>query len=480
MKPLIGMLLGFVVCVSIIACTKSPQPIEEVYSRVPWFAYESPSIDEQILRADIIVAASLESVRAGVQTVPGESGTTSTYRPMQVLRFHDTEYLKGSGPNEFNVEVLDDGEPIYTDGDPYDGYLTEAEAQAAATEILSKRNTNWDNRPAVLFLNGPFASATYDSFSGQAYQFVQSNYAAQGSFEYTVDTLSRTWLPARETPTNGANGASDSDEFIIDGSVDPPTIRTLGSLQTRIGEIAALLAAGEGHEGYEKCIYQMLTRERYYRDWTPLTITRSIASGSEVGTVLIASEYVVHPQYNVYSVSGIDAEYFETVIRDNDTDASNGYYYDDVTTRPLVAGEYTAKFHQQHHSGLICNHNPIHNNYSIIEATVTAPGGTLHEAFFDPVESREDEVSPASFSVGGTDTEITGLEWADGKVVLSLDTYVSLDGYTLDFIELDGSVSLSLRVEDATIDSVTGTYSWPVADQPWANGDKLMLRIRED
>ena len=65
-------------------------------------------------------------------------------------------------------------------------------------------------------------------------------------------------------------------------------------------------------------------------------------------------------------------------------------------------------------------------------------------------------------------------------MVLSLDPYASLDGYTLDFIALDGSVSLSLRVEDATIDSVTGTYSWPVADQPWANGDKLMLRIRED
>ena len=86
----------------------------------------------------------------------------------------------------------------------------------------------------------------------------------------------------------------------------------------------------------------------------------------------------------------------------------------------------------------------------------------MHEAFFDPVESGEDEVSPAAFSVGGTATEITGLEWTDGKVVLSLDPVVSLDGYTLDFIELDGTASLNLRGLDVVERSRSRGRVWDV------------------
>ncbi len=49
----------------------------------------------------------------------------------------------------------------------------------------------------------------------------------------------------------------------------------------------------------------------------------------------------------------------------------------------------------------------------------------------------------------------------------------------MDFIELDGSVPLSLNIDDATIDAANHTLSWTVSEQPWHDGDKLMLRIRE-
>jgi hypothetical protein len=39
-------------------------------------------------------------------------------------------------------------------------------------------------------------------------------------------------------------------------------------------------------------------------------------------------------------------------------------------------------------------------------------------------------------------------------------------------------VPLSLKVADATVDSANDTLSWSVASQPWADGDKLMVRIR--
>ena len=55
---------------------------------------------------------------------------------------------------------------------------------------------------------------------------------------------------------------------------------------------------------------------------------------------------------------------------------------------------------------------------------------------------------------------------------------MSLSGQVLDFIGLDGNVILSLFADDATANSTAGTYTWTMSSQPWADGDKLMLRIR--
>ena len=63
-------------------------------------------------------------------------------------------------------------------------------------------------------------------------------------------------------------------------------------------------------------------------------------------------------------------------------------------------------------------------------------------------------------------------------MVLTLSPYVSLARRAVDFISMDGSLSLSLGVAAATADSAAGTLSWPVALRPWKAGDKLMLRVR--
>ena len=124
---------------------------------------------------------------------------------------------------------------------------------------------------------------------------------------------------------------------------------------------------------------------------------------------------------------------------------------------------------------------------------VTAPDGTLHEAFFDPVmdgnavaaDSANGVLRPASFSgANGATTTIESIAWepgtgATGTVKVALSPHTGIANHIVDFIALDGSVSLSLYVADATVDSVNSTLSWPVASQPWRSGDKLMLRIRE-
>ena len=114
----------------------------------------SPSIDQQILDADVIVVASLESAAGAVQTLDGDPGVAPTYRPMQLLKFHAEEYLKGTGANEFTVEGLDTSYGFSIEGNLYKGYLAEEKALTAATEIVAQRNTTWDNWPGVLFLRG--------------------------------------------------------------------------------------------------------------------------------------------------------------------------------------------------------------------------------------------------------------------------------------------------------------------------------------
>ena len=44
---------------------------------------------------------------------------------------------------------------------------------------------------------------------------------------------------------------------------------------------------------------------------------------------------------------------------------------------------------------------------------------------------------------------------------------------------MDGTVSLSLVADEATIDATNNTLSWSVSPQPWDDGDKLLLRVRE-
>ena len=177
---------------------------------------------------------------------------------------------------------------------------------------------------------------------------------------------------------------------------------------------------------------------------------------------------------------------FQALIVDNDTDSSNGYDHKLTTARPLPAGSYRVHYNWQHHGNFPCNFKPT-DAYDEWTVNVTAPSGTLHEAFFDPAAASGGAVgfdasagttTPATFSVGGSSARISSLLWSNGSVVLTLSPYASLAGQTLDFIALDGSVSSTLAVSAATVDAGAGTLTWSAASQPWRAGDKLMLRIR--
>ena len=156
------------------------------------------------------------------------------------------------------------------------------------------------------------------------------------------------------------------------------------------------------------------------------------------------------------------------------------------TIRPLPASEYRFYSNAIWGGALICNREITEYERNLYgrNVHVTAPHGTVHEAFFDPVaigtavgaDATNGVLKPAAFTVGGASATITSLEWESGVVTMTLDPSASLAGHAVDFIALDGSVSLTLSFDDATQSG--GALTWSVASQPWQAGDLLMLRIR--
>ena len=380
---------------------------------------------------------------------------------------------------------------------------TSAKALEIARDYIARRNTSYDQRLGILFLSGPLTAATIDqgqsdtsrsrsdSSSTTAFNFASDEFLATSSWEYSIDTIERVWMPERNNqPLSNSRGRApqNSDpEYITDGQTSAPTVIRLSELKTKISALATRLAGGADIPGFNECVRYELDRERYYRDWDVYTVFHTIPSGAGPDSQVLRDEPIKHGDsvYQIFHLSGKDASYFQAVIVDDDDDPAR-YSFKYTPSRPLPAGLYEVSYTYQGPEYIPCGFipDPVRRR----EVTVTAPAGTLHEAFYDPVtvgtavkaDGSNGVLKPTSFTVGGTSTEITSLEWSNNQVALTLGTHVSLSGHVLEFIALDGSVSLSLNVADATVDSTAGTYSWPMTSQPWANGDKLMLRIREE
>ena len=452
--------------------------------------YEAPpSLDMQIFAADIIVVATLVSVTAEVKA------EGDLFLPVQSLRFRSSQYLKGTGPTEFAVEVRI----------AEFGATSRAEALELAQFSIDLRNTEYDSRTGILFLEGPLASAGASTSgsttsrspanspsSSTTYSFVP-RILRTASWEYSIDTIDKVWAPAKNTassPSDSSSGArsgsNTNPEYIIDGKTDPPATITLSALESRISEITAEISQGADIAGYEDCIGGKYRRENVYQDHVPSDRPFTVSSGADPATQVLDGWEVKYGDsvYRIFFEVGRDAAYFGTTIIDDDDDPGE-YSFTYGPNRPLPEGLYEVEFSYQLPYQIPCDYQKeaIYKD----KVTVTAPSGTLHEAFFDPVtvgaavkaDATNGVLKPTSFTVGGTSTEFTSLEWSSNQVVLTLGTHVSLSGQVLDFIDLNGSVSLSLNVADATVDGGAGTYSWPMTSQPWEDGDKLMVRIRE-
>ena len=461
----------------------------------PYFGEQS--IEERISWADIVVKARLATTTSEVITATIENWSGNYF---VTVKFHLTvsEYLKGSGASSITATAV-----------WWNAFNTRQEAEAAAPGVVASRDTTWDDREAIFFIH-----ATYpNDYSSNVEQSANDHFFVYWTHPddyYSLHSVYRKlWLPSAGTSATG-----DDQGFLLaapEPGIDTPTI-TLRELKHRIAAVNAELNTGDGSEAYKDCIrnkYHLERTERVRMSWPNSDGRHSfepiwdgtLASGQSAGTeVYPYDEGFALPadKKERFWIDGRDAGLFAVKRdelrpgKDRDRDGQpDGFEFDQsvVSTRPIPAGRYEFNHHVIPWRYLACEHTSTF----VMTANVLAPEGTLHEAFFDPMavsnavaaDSANGVLSPASFTgASGATTTIQRIAWepgtgATGTVKVALSPHTGIASHAVDFIALDGSMSLSLDVADATVDVASDTLSWPVASHPWRSGDKLMVRIRE-
>ena len=445
--------------------------------------YGPDTLEERILRSDAIVRARLLSA-----TPATERTDPTDYIGVVELRFKVLEYLRGGGAGELVALIERDG--VF--------YGSSGKALDAARALRDNRDTQWDNREAILFLRN-VEEWLPSTKQADRYWLGSANYG------YTVASGdSKRWLPA--VAGDGAASGSDGQRFLLDASTPPATI-TLAGMKARIAALDQEIAAGvagfgdaimsggsssssQGAGGlsaaYRECLYLKHERARRVsylkehggpfkagRDYYYIRHDSAIGSGLPAGTraftdPLKGEGETAPPGAGDFPIMDGDAELFTTAwpgVAD--------------TVRPLPAGEYRFHYSYRPREYIICDGQPeAEKKREEVFVTVAAPAGTVHEAFFDPLSGASGVPVPPEFSVGGVSTSAQRLQWRNGAVSLRLSRYADLAGHALDLIALDGTVALSLDAGSATVDRAAKTLTWAVTPQPWRAGDRLMLRIR--
>ncbi len=459
--------------------------------------YDGPTyLEERILSSDIIARVRMVSVSDGVETVDpkyilgGDSRFDRLYVKSLEYEFEVLEYLKGSDGNRIIGLVTELGTGP--------SYKTRLGASTLGESYLEYRDTRWDDREAIVFLrNNSLIPSTLQPGRYQLGIFDFSD-----SDEPTVASrISKRWLPAVSN-TAGAMGNADKQFFTDDPEKEKyigsqgetasemvPSI-TVASLKALIDELEAEVSASVSPEEYRECRIQGYKWERgrgdkgglrdipdYYRRFH-----YGIPSGAAAGSQFYADARASGRLH--YDPPGAPRAQYWLEGRDKNLFGAKhpGIVF---LARPLPEGKYRFYYNDRERKYVICDAIPdFERNRRELFVQVTAPAGTLHEAFFDPVDivdavgadGSNGVLKPVSFSANSA---IERIDWQSNAVSIAVSNPPSLADHHIDFIALDGSVALRLDFDDASVsdEGSTRTLRWKVCEQPWQSGDLLMLRI---
>ena len=413
-----------------------------------------------------------------------------------------SEYLSGAGDDKITAIWV---------GDDFDN---RQEAEDALPDIRARRDTQWDNREAVFFLQD-VPLDLLPTLQGDNRYFLASGFSYEDNYSLS-SKYSKLWLPSTEI-ASGATGQSgtvgDGQEFLLamptapvgatgaSGASAPagPTI-TLGDLKQLTAAVNAELDAGDGSAEYKDCVrlkHRYAREDRYLiaegkgRRVFRMYPTHEFDSAQPAGTTIYEDQVAGAESSEKRSklwFDGRDADLFNVVTGDL-VPVRSAFTFTQtvVSARPIPAGEYRANNNFLRFPFIPCNHVFTYE----MTMTVTAPEGTVHEAFFDPVvigaavgaDGSRGVLKPASFAIEGVGTtDIKRIRWESARVEMQIDPPGRPTGHHIDFIALDGTVVLRLDFDDA-VDVVeegrTRALTWGVCERPWNDGDLLMLRISE-
>ena len=467
--------------------TKTPIGTAAPLSAAPPFYRGPTSLEERILASPVIARVQLDSATSTAESATIYDGSTK-YIALLEFSFSVEEYLKGSGADD--IVAVWESSPIFD---------TRQEAEEALPAIAAARDTRWDDREAIVFLK---SSQTYLTSTQETDRYYLTwQHEIDFDDKYSIASRhNKLWLPAAAAVGATSQPTGDQQRFLTDvppATGTAPTI-TLGEIKTRIATVTAKLDAGDGSEEYKECVretYYLERKDRHLRETYPdkgstgsnisPPHTHQFSSGLGVGTVVyeIPEGDPITPSvpFEVW-LDGGDASLFSVANLSQD--------YRVTTTRPLPGMEYDFHFNHRGPYFSRCDGNTIRYEWTV---TVTADEATLHEAFFDPVtvgsavaaDGANGVLKPASFTnANGATSTIQRIAWepgsgSTGTVKVALSPHTGIASHAVDFIALDGSVSLSMDVADATVDAANNALSWPVPSRPWRSGNELMVRIRE-
>ena len=472
------------------------------------------SLEERIVERDTVVVATLSTTTAEVITPSG--GYWPGGHSIGVFFHLDvSEYLVGSGPASITALAVTG---TRSNGDVY---ATVTEAEADIPRVLAARDSTWDDREAVIFLD-----SDSDLVNGMVDHVVDGDdefYMAYGpagknpddGYVYNGYSLhdrnEKLWLPSANT-----GGTGDDREFLLavpEQGVEDKTI-TIRNLKQVIGIVGAKLSAGDGSDKYKTClrhVYRLESDNEYrkktgqvdedYHVYRPDPDDLFMESGQPAGVEVykfenggVASTTDEDSERTRVWLSGDDSGHFS--VRNGSLrpypGSPIGHVFDIsvVSARPLPPGTYTFTQHYAPEHLILCNHVYEHD----IEVSVSMQGNPTHEFFFDPVtvgsavaaDASNGVLKPTSFTdTDGASATVESISYEApstgsgqaGKVRVKVVPWDALSG-AMDVIELDGTVSASLRVANSSVDLGSNTFTWSVPSQPWEDGDMLMVRIR--
>ena len=492
------------------------------------------SLEERILESDVVARVRLLSVSPNIETFyfagfeyDGGWFVDMSYGSALEFRFEALEYLKGGGSGE----IVGIAHSMHT-------YESKPGAFAFGEDLTETRDIVWDDREAIVFLR---KDQTVVSTTQQSDRYVLGTADSWSSTDnYTIDSrYSKKWLPAakivevidKTASPASADGNSGEKRFLtgakraegesyaerIDYRVadsgynkalgtggDSSTI-TLSRLKDLIAELQAEVDAGDGSEEYSRCVVEKYRRYREVEykyklsdgvTYGTIRYDHKLASGSHADTVFARGTRPFQIPDNLGPSDITYANDFDIEGWLEGEDAHLFHIVDEIALvgnlRPLPMGDYRFYINSLNAKYVLCNAYPdrLRTSEELV-VDVFAPEGALHEAFFDPVniddavgaDNANGELEPMDFEYDDREAAIEALRWRDGQVELTLeveDDLPDLASHRMDFIALDGSVALRLLFEDAiefADEDDIATFVWGVCEQPWQNGDLLMLRI---